>query len=281
MIYLQQISDVTTSPATGIHIEPGIWVVIPRTTNPAEDVPTVCRMASIPHGTTVNAQGTTRIINGPPTIPVVGITPTFLSNGSPNRFPSQTATNQGTARIPQDLMPFLASGRITQAMLDDPNTLLREAIAHQTIISTTEISISTQVKAPIVAGGGVDNIAFLVNTGPDTIGSPNGPNAQTALMTATFWIETVERVLIIPPFKVGNPPLRFPIVDQLPARVAPTISVNPGREVQAPRQIKIHFTQIQYSQVVFLNFNGLSWPHVSVATLVPSSPVQVPPSAWG
>ena len=27
------------------------------------------------------------------------------------------------------------------------------------------------------------------------------------------------------------------------------------------------FTQLQYSQTVFLNFNGLTWPHVSVATL--------------
>jgi hypothetical protein len=27
---------------------------------------------------------------------------------------------------------------------------------------------------------------------------------------------------------------------------------------------------------VFLNFAGLTWPHVSVATLVPSQPVAVP-----
>jgi hypothetical protein len=27
------------------------------------------------------------------------------------------------------------------------------------------------------------------------------------------------------------------------------------------------FLQLQYSQTVLLNFNGLSWPHVSVATL--------------
>jgi hypothetical protein len=27
-------------------------------------------------------------------------------------------------------------------------------------------------------------------------------------------------------------------------------------------------TQLQYSQRVLLNFNGLSWPHVSVATLL-------------
>ena len=26
-------------------------------------------------------------------------------------------------------------------------------------------------------------------------------------------------------------------------------------------------TQLQYAQKVLLNFNGLSWPHVSVATL--------------
>jgi hypothetical protein len=26
--------------------------------------------------------------------------------------------------------------------------------------------------------------------------------------------------------------------------------------------------QLQYTQLVLLNFNGLSWPHVSVATLV-------------
>ena len=28
-----------------------------------------------------------------------------------------------------------------------------------------------------------------------------------------------------------------------------------------------HFLQLQYTQLVILNFNGLSWPHVSVATL--------------
>ena len=77
--------------------------------------------------------------------------------------------------------------------LDTAYRVLRNAIAHQTIVSTTEISISTQVVAPVLAGGGVDNIAFLVNTGADSAGPPTGPNAKTALMTATFWLETVER----------------------------------------------------------------------------------------
>jgi hypothetical protein len=238
-------------------------------------------MASIPHGTTVNAQGTTSVIAGPPTIPRVDITPSFLPpRTGTNRFASQTATAQGTARIPQDLTRFIADGRITQAILDDPNTVLRDVIAHQTIVSTTQVSISTVAERPIVAGGGVDNIAFLVNSGPDTIGSPNGPNAQTTQMDATFWIETVERTLVIPPFKPGQPPLKFPLHDQVTSTTTPQLSVNPGREVNTPTTIRLRFTQIQYSQVVFLNFNGLKWPHVSVATLVPGT-VNVPSSAWG
>jgi hypothetical protein len=39
-------------------------------------------------------------------------------------------------------------------------------------------------------------------------------------------------------------------------------------------------TQIQYSQIVFLNFAGLTWPHVSVGTLTPTTEQPVPPSAW-
>ena len=56
--------------------------------------------------------------------------------------------------------------------------------------------------------------------------------------------------------------------------------MNPPIPITTPRQIKVPATQIQYSQRVLLNFNHLSCPHVSVATLVPASPIPVPPSAW-
>ena len=56
--------------------------------------------------------------------------------------------------------------------------------------------------------------------------------------------------------------------------------MNPPIRVTEPRYITVQATQIQYSQQVFLNFNDLTWPHVSVATLVPASPIPVPPSAW-
>ena len=47
-----------------------------------------------------------------------------------------------------------------------------------------------------------------------------------------------------------------------------------------PREITVQFTQIQYTQTVLLNFAGLTWPHVSVNTLVPADDIIVPPSVW-
>ncbi len=273
--YLQAISDVTIpSQPTGIHLEPGLWVIVPTTTDPAEG-PTLVRMASIPHGTTVVAQGTSSTISGKPTIPAVDITP--FTTAPPNNkiaFPSQTVANNNTPRIPQNLAPFVAAGTITQAMLTDPNTLLRNHIASQHIISTTAISISTMPATPLF-GGGADNIAFLLGNVAATV-----PNAQTLKMTATFWIETVEHVIMVPIFKPGQPPLTVRAETGDAGQPVPKFLLNPPIEITTPRSITVRSTQIQYSQQVFLNFNTLTWPHVSVATLVPNDAIPVPPSAW-
>jgi hypothetical protein len=280
--YLQAINDVTTpGQSTGIHLEPGLWVAVPSTTNPAEG-PTLVRMASIPHGTTILAQGTSTVINGPPNIPHVSITPfTTVPPGTtpaPTPFPSQTASNPATRRIPQNLATFITNGTITQAILDDPNTVIRNHISSQKITSTTQISISTQPAAPLF-GGGTDNIAFLL--GDKNTPLPNRPNAQTLQMTATFWIETVQHTLLVPIFKPGQPPLMLKAETSLAGQPAPTFSVTPPFEIPVPRPITVTSTQIQYSQLVLLNFNGLTWPHVSVATLVPAPAVTVPNSVWG
>ena len=100
-------------------------------------------------------------------------------------------------------------------------------------------------------------------------------------MTATFWIETVEHDILVPIFKPGQPPLT---IAGEPAKAhgqpVPKFLVNPPIEITTPRRIKVFSTQIQYSQEVMLNFNTLTWPHVSVATLVPATPIPVPHSAW-
>jgi hypothetical protein len=276
--YLQTISDVTTpGQSTGIHVEPGLWMAVPPTTDPAEGE-TFVRMASIPHGTTILAQGTSTTINSAPTIPVVHITP-FVVNQPANliRFPSQTAATAGTPRIPQDLTSFIHAGTITQAILDDPNTLLRDVIGKQKIVATTTITIATKPAPPLFGDGGTDNIAFLLG---DNNTPPANPNAQTFQMTATFWIETVEHTIVVPIFQPGHPPLMIKGEAAVIGQHVPTFSVNPPIEITAPRKIVVKSTQIQYSQLVLLNFAGLSWPHVSVATLVPADAIVVPPSAW-
>jgi hypothetical protein len=278
--YLQSISDVTTGQSIGIHLEPGLWVIVPPTNDPAEGS-TLVRMASIPHGTTINAQGTFKTFNGPPHIDAADITP--FVEGSPAskiRFASQTAASQGTPRIPQDLTPFINDGKINQALLDDPNTRLRDDISGLHITKTTVIAISTAPSSPLF-GGGTDNIAFLWgDAAAVTSPHPSGQNAQAVQMTAIFWIETAQDTLLVPAYRPGQPALKLKPEPTHAGQPLPTFNVRPPIEIPRPRRITISWTQIQYTQTVLLNFAGLSWPHVSVATLVPAAPLSVPPSAW-
>ena len=236
MTYLQQIADAnvkaTDGTPAGIHIEPGIWINIPSTTNPAEPA-TVARLANIPHGTSLVAQGTAQTFPSAPHFDPVDITP-FLINqpGSKIPFPQETTLSSSTPfrSPPNDIIG------VTQTMIDNPNSVLDDALVGKTITSTTVIQISTLAPAPPAspgapnapnapnAGGGTSNIAFLVGL-PGTPPDINA-NAHAVLMDATFWIS---------PFVDGG---------------------------------GVHGTLLQYSQRVILNFNGLSWPHVSVANLI-------------
>jgi hypothetical protein len=211
--YLQQIKDANLH--AGIHIEPGIWVTVPLTTNPEEPA-TVVRMASIPHGTTIEAQGIANTVNQGPVFQTASIAPFPIGNpGSPITFPEVNLAVPTNFRSPP---PQLVG--ITQAMVDNPNSVLQTAIAGQVITAMTVLQISSKlgVEPAPDAGGGTDNIAFLTGTAA-------GPNALAAEVDATFWIETVKE---------------------------------PSGRI---------FHQLQYTQTVLLNFNTLSWPHVSVATL--------------
>ncbi|HEU5245003.1 MAG TPA: heme-binding protein [Gaiellaceae bacterium] len=271
--YLQTISDVTTGVPVGIHAEPGLWMAVPSTIDPKEGQ-TYTRMASIPHGTTINAQGTAKTISGPPTIPTVDITPFVSSSQQKIPFPSQHAGTPSPDRIPQNL----AGTGITQAMLDDPNSVLRHHIAGQHIVSTTIIHISTSPHAPLF-GGGSDNIAFLLGfPGAPTHPNASGQNAQAIVMHATFWIETVEHTVSVPPIpapiKSAGGALEVKPEAHGAGAPLPTFAIQPPHP-EAPQPITVKTKQIQYSQTVILNFNGLSWPHVSVATLVPAHPIAV------
>ena len=279
--YVQAISDVT-NPATGkadgkatpIHFEPGLWMNVPATKTDPVLGESLVRMASIPHGTTINAQGLAPATSfaGPPHIPAVDITPFLIATKQPIKFVSQTASNTDTPRLPQDLTKFIEAGTITQAILTDPNTVLRNANVGKTITKTIVFTVSTTPTAPEL-GGGTANIAFL-------LGTSAGPNASAVQMKATFWINTVQHRIVVPIFKPGRPPLKIPAPAPYPGAQVPVFVVNPPYEITEPKTIVVHSTEIQYSQTVFLNFAKLTWPHVSVATLIQTTEYEVPHSAW-
>jgi len=216
--YLQQVFDVNTNADPEkqdmIHFEPGIWLNVPSTTGPAVS-PTVCRMASIPHGTTVLAQGPIFESVEPRIVPT-NIVPFPIGQPAsllPGPFEKQFTLDQPSAfRSPPELL-----ANITQSMVTDPNSVLSQITSGQTILHTTTFVISSATTAEI-PGGGTANSAFLAGN--------DEPNANAAEMTAIFWIETVKG-------ENGEP----------------------------------DFLQLQYTQRVLLNFAGLSWPHISVATL--------------
>lgn len=197
---------------------------MPATSNPDEPV-TVARMGSIPHGTTVNLQGTAFTVPQP-IIDRASITPFVI--GSPDDghsglipFPEEDLANVLDSRTDLARLPGL-----TQAQLSDPNLFLTQALQERAITATTVVQLSSDSAAPGAVpdvGGGVANIAFLEGKGEPPAG---GPNAVAPKVTVTYWIEE------------GTDAAGEPLL------------------------------QLQYTQRVLLDFAGLSWPHISVGTLV-------------
>jgi hypothetical protein len=118
----------------------------------------------------------------------------------------------------------------------------------------------------VVPGGGTDNIGFLV-------GVFSGPNATAARMSAIFWIESVQVQIEVGPLKAGDTAKVSPAVPF--GAPAPTFAVTSTYDVDAQRTVTLTYPQIQYTQNVSLNFATLTWPHVSVATLVPDKAIAV------
>lgn len=206
--YLQQISDSNLN--AGLHAEPGVWLVVPPTTDPSVPA-SVARLGNVPHGTSFVAQGVIAPGVGAPAVPPVNIAPFPVGQpSSPLTFVEQELTNPSV---------FRTSGAgltgVTQAMLDNPNSILVAALSGLTVASYVELSVSSDATAPIL-GGGTANTAFLM-------GGPDGPNALTARVDATFWLLTIAGM-------------------------------------EAP-------SKLMYTQTVLLNFNNISWPHVTVGSL--------------
>lgn len=291
--YLQTIQDVTNRETgkgdrvkpTGIHFEPGMWLNIPATDSPKNE-PSVARMASIPHGTTINAQALSPPKQatalggnaGGPKFDVIDVTPFPIGTTKgldPNPFAaSMDASSTDSPRIPQNLAKFVQAGTITTEIIKNPNLVLQNAVKGQDIRETITFEVSTGSPADKINGGGTANISFLAGTqDPGTTSLPGQPNAHAAFMKARFWVETVAYDVVVPRFTTKDTVLLKPTMPSNSTAPTPVFAVTPPTKLPSQsKTIKIPGIQLQYSQTVFLNFAGLTWPHVSVATLCPKNP---------
>ena len=160
-------------------------------------------------------------------------------------------------------MPADINGVPMQAVVNDPITLLQQEIKQQVAAGDTftgvALNIATQqqvtfLNAPndpkatkgtstidvVDTGGGIENIPFL--DGGIPTGS-QGPNAQTALVYATFWIEQVT-----PRNRAPFMQLQYAQFTVLDFPIFAALHPAPGSS-GTPKVV------------------NLGWPHISVATL--------------
>jgi hypothetical protein len=141
-----------------------------------------------------------------------------------------------------------------QRIINNPNSVLQDHIAHQEILGTITIQMSTDELSP-----GVSQIPFLgvadnpnAAAGQQTFQDSTTNNCYVLRAFATFWLEWV---------KAPGEPHHYhnhhlfgrhgdgPLGGLDPFLAEPT------------------YLQLQYSQTVILVFNQVFWPHITVATL--------------
>jgi hypothetical protein len=277
------------------------------TTQPPEAPPPggqiVARMGSIPHGNALLAGGSALSFSGPPTLGVpsgtgisaFSIFPSFNSTPIPipippaptviraagtsefasiaaGGFTQYTLTNAASATNPRTpfgntpAVPLPASilGVPMQDVVNDPIQLLQQVIKNQ-------IADGHTFEGTVLNIATVSSIEFATTpppptTTPPTANAPLGPTVSVTVADAAGG--------------AGNLP--FLVTNAATALVYATFWIEKVKPKNGP-----HFMQLQYAQMVLLNFpaNGItvpptvlppasdqgklnfSWPHVSVATL--------------
>ncbi|KAF5579117.1 D-arabinitol 2-dehydrogenase [Fusarium pseudocircinatum] len=162
-----------------IHFEPGLWMRVPQVEDMPELPASFCRMGSIPHGTTINAQG---------------FQPARTSKGA--------LDIDATDITPLDLSKFIANGTITQEIINDPNTILRQAHEGKNIIENTMFIVSTNAP-PGAFGGGTSNIGFNIGSDEgkekDASREKKSGNANAVDVTAQYWVSKIRAEIELDP----------------------------------------------------------------------------------
>jgi hypothetical protein len=297
--YLQRVSDDDKpgflDAGQALHIEPGLFMYVPANDNSfvegyCNTKPTIVRMGSIPHGVTVLMQGTAPSatpVTGPPVIPDtypnpsmpvtippmdapapvppipappgvppvvgLGIQPFASVNPPPDNehIVPEVRTANDVLPTPAAVVPVQSNGPYPdhfQAIINNPNSVLQDHIAHQEILGSITIQMSTEAVSP-----GVSQIPFLGvanNNGTSYLASTQN-NCYVLSAAATFWLEWV---------KAPGEPHRYHNHHLFEGGQGPLDGLDPY--LGEPT-----YLQLQYSQTAILVFNGVFWPHITVATM--------------
>jgi len=171
--YQQRVSDDATFGL--LHIEEGMWISVPPTSDPDQPA-TVARLATIPHGDSVLAQGSgIRVVDTPPKFEVADPTP-FPGPMPPPADYFPPPPYLPNTNPPQPFPPGFNLQNINQALAD--------AIQGQTILEMVVLEVSTSKtppdpELPDPFNDGIMNIPFVEK------------NANAIQLDSTFWIESV------------------------------------------------------------------------------------------
>ena len=308
--YMQRINDLIDQssltlrePGVAIHFEQGLFLRTPALIRPDIGA-TISRLASIPHGSTINAQCIDPGFAWTPGPPDFSgdhsnlITPFFINKlnigkqepdlpnpkpGSLVQFPNMTSANATRNRIPnmiqgneahdsEELQAFAELDAVKNFKMPI-NTLINynksKVIRKHRTFEVTTIHDS-------IPGGGTSNIGFLQGRDLPIGTTPTDANASAVKVTCRYWISVVRVMLEVGPTshsRVEVNPIPTPGTEPPPNGVTyvhPIFIVQLKRALKEKVQFEVDYVQIQYLQNVTLDFGPLSWPHVSVASLIPA-----------
>jgi hypothetical protein len=289
LTYLQKISDATTGGA--LHIEPGIWITQPATSNPPLSPPTggqlVSRMANIPHGNSLLAQGVATPFDGPPTLspgansisggnPAFSLFPSFnttaidlkppLAPGVPLGAPVFAAgTSEAQSKPGGGFSEYTLSNEFsltnTRTPLGNVPPVLPPSIT-QTLVNDPITLLQQTIVDQIAQGYSFSGVALNISTAP-SISFFAAPVINGSPLPASTPVNVVQA-------GGGAENLSFLQPNADTTLVYATFWLEKLTHPNLPPRM-----QLQYAQMVLLNFPALkipgapafAWPHVSVATL--------------
>ena len=206
--YLQRVTDADapgfSTAGQALHIEPGLFMSVPESQVPKVPA-SIVRMGSIPHGVSLLMAGAapsaTPVAGGPNIPPVYPIRelPAFTPASPLGHGIQPTESGAGRRRqgalvpeidITKDIVGSQSNGPYPadfQDFINDPNSILRNAIAGQDILGTITIELATAN-----VENSIGNIPFLGIPNSAQAQNPATPNAFVSSARATFWDQVRE-----------------------------------------------------------------------------------------